>query len=418
SCPMETADIPCVECSRCDLLCGWGGAGAYSDGKLTLNPNVGGFLTDYLPEKEVAALVEYVDLIYRARGAGEEVYGTDEKAVAALQKKAAGHNLELVPSRIRHIGTDQCRKVLRNLRKELNGKVDCIFDIPVERIVAKNGKVSGIVLQGEEFIESRHLIVATGREGSSWMAAEAAQLGLSINHNPVDIGVRVELPAAVMEPITDITYEAKYLYTSKKFGDRVRTFCMNPHGEVVNEYAGGIFTVNGHSNRERKTGNTNFSLLVSTAFTKPFDDPISYGKYIASLANLLGDGVLVQRLGDLKKGRRSTIERINEGTVTPTLTDATPGDLSFVLPYRHLSNIMEMLEALDHVAPGVNSEDTLLYGVEVKFYSVQPRLTNGLETEVGNLFAVGDGAGVSRGLIQASISGMVAAREILKREEE
>ena len=414
-CPMETADIPCVECGRCDLLCGWGGAGAYSDGKLTLNPDVGGLLKDYLPEEEVAALVDYVDLIYRARGAGEEIYGTDDKAVASLRETAARHGLELIPSRIRHIGTDQCRKVLQSLRKELNGRVDCLFDTPVERIIAQDGEVSGIVIQGEEFIESRYVIVATGREGSSWLTGEAAKLGLSIRHNPVDIGVRVELPAAIMEPITDITYEAKYLYTSQKFGDRVRTFCMNPHGEVVNEYAGGIYTVNGHSYRDRKTTNTNFALLVSTAFTKPFNDPISYGKYIASLANLLGDGVLVQRLGDLKKGRRSTLERIQEGAVTPTLTDATPGDLSFVLPFRYLSNIMEMLEALDHVAPGVNSDDTLLYGVEVKFYSVQPHLTNCLETEVRNLFAVGDGAGVSRGLVQASISGMVAAREILKR---
>lgn len=414
-CPMERADIPCVECGRCDLLCGWGGAGAYSDGKLTLNPDVGGMLKDYRPADEVSSLIEYVDSIYRASGAGDEVFGGDTAAISKLRKEAARHDLELVPSRIRHIGTDLCREVLKQLRQELNGRIDILFDTPVAQLVVNNGTILGVLVQGEQFIEGRHVIVATGREGSPWLATEGRRLGLSIRHNPVDIGVRVELPAAVMKAITDVTYEAKYLYNSRKFGDRVRTFCMNPFGEVVNEYAGGIYTVNGHSYRNRKTENTNFALLVSTSFTKPFNDPISYGKYIASLANLLGDGVLVQRLGDLKKGRRSTLERIQEGAVTPTLKDATPGDLSFVLPYRYLSNIMEMLEALDHVAPGVNADDTLLYGVEVKFYSIQPQLTNCLETEVHNLFAVGDGAGVTRGLIQASMSGVVAAREILKR---
>jgi uncharacterized FAD-dependent dehydrogenase len=218
-----------------------------------------------------------------------------------------------------------------------------------------------------------------------------------------------------MTDITDVAYEGKFIYYSKRFRDRVRTFCMNPYGEVVKEYSEGVFSVNGHSYKNRRTGNTNFALLVSTDFTKPFDDPISYGKYIAGLANLLGKGVIVQRLGDLKMGRRSTPERIAEGTVRPTLEDATPGDLSFVLPYRHLLNITEMLEALDNVAPGVNSGDTLLYGVEVKFYSMKLQLTSALETEVKNLFAVGDGAGVTRGLIQASISGVVASREILKR---
>jgi uncharacterized FAD-dependent dehydrogenase len=220
-----------------------------------------------------------------------------------------------------------------------------------------------------------------------------------------------------MKDITDIAYEGKFIYYSKRFRDRVRTFCMNPYGEVVKEYSEGVFSVNGHSYRSRTTDNTNFALLVSTDFTRPFDEPIAYGRYIAGLANLLGGGVILQRLGDLKMGRRSTPERIAEGSVRPTLEDATPGDLSFVLPYRHLHNITEMLEVLDNVAPGVNSGDTLLYGVEVKFYSMKLKLTQGLETEVKNLFAIGDGAGVTRGLIQASISGVVAAREVLKREK-
>ena len=231
----------------------------------------------------------------------------------------------------------------------------------------------------------------------------------------MDIGVRLELPATILKEITDVAYEGKFIYLSKEFHDRIRTFCMNPYGEVVKEFSEGIFSVNGHSYRNRRTENTNFALLVSTDFTKPFSDPISYGKYIAGLANLPAGGVIVQRLGDLKMGRRSTPERIAEGSVRPTLEDATPGDLSFVLPYRHLSNIREMLEALDNVAPGVNSGDTLLYGVEVKFYSMRIKLTSSLETEVKNLFAAGDGAGVTRGLIQASISGVVAAREIIRR---
>jgi uncharacterized FAD-dependent dehydrogenase len=258
------------------------------------------------------------------------------------------------------------------------------------------------------------VIIAAGREGSSWLSGEAKRLGLALQTNPVDIGVRVELPAAIMKDITDITYEAKFLYETKRFHDHIRTFCMNPYGEVVRENSEGVFSVNGHSYKERKTANTNFALLVSTDFTKPFHEPITYGKYIAGLANLLGGGVLIQRLGDLKMGRRSTPERIAEGSVSPTLEDATPGDLSFVLPYRHLAAITEMLEALDNVAPGVNSGDTLLYGVEVKYYSMRLKLTQALETEIRNLYAVGDGAGVTRGLIQASISGVMAAGAVAR----
>jgi uncharacterized FAD-dependent dehydrogenase len=227
--------------------------------------------------------------------------------------------------------------------------------------------------------------------------------------------VRVEVPAPILEPLTRITYEPKLLFYSRRFDDKVRTFCVNPYGEVVKEYLKGIWTVNGHSYAERKTRNTNFALLVSTYFTEPFNEPISYGRYIARLANFLGNGVIVQRLGDLMAGRRSTQERIAKGIVRPTLTDATPGDLSFVIPYRYLCDIIEMLDALDKIAPGVNSRHTLLYGVEVKFYSMQLKLTNNLETEIPDIFAAGDGAGVSRGLVQASASGVIAAREIMKR---
>ncbi|MEW6215427.1 MAG: FAD-dependent protein, partial [Nitrospirota bacterium] len=244
---------------------------------------------------------------------------------------------------------------------------------------------------------------------------EAKRLHLTLLKNPVDIGMRVEIPATVFEPLTRVTYEPKLIFYSRKFNDKVRTFCVNPYGEVVREYLKGIWTVNGHSYAKRKTNNTNFALLVSTFFTEPFDDPISYGRYIAELANLLGKGVIVQRLGDLQQGRRSTHERISKGAIQPTLKDATPGDLSFVIPYRYMSDILEMLDALNKITLGVTSEHTLLYGAEVKFYSMHPKLTESLETEIGNLFAVGDGAGVSRGLIQASASGVIAAREIARR---
>ncbi len=415
ACPMIDSSIPCVQCGLCSILCGWGGAGAYSDGKLTLTSDFGGWLKDYLSPEDLASSITYVDSLYLSFGAGGDVHGGDTEAFSRLRKKAAGYNLELIPARIRHIGTEMCREVLKRLKNELNLKVDFIFDTAVDKINVNQGAVSGVTLQGGRTIEAGSVIVAAGREGSSWLSGEAKRLGLAIRKNPVDIGVRVELPAKIMKDITDVAYEGKFIYYTRRFRDRVRTFCMNPYGEVVKEYTEGIFSANGHSYKNRKTENTNFALLVSTDFTEPFDDPISYGRYIAGLANLIGGGVIVQRLGDLKMGRRSTQERIKEGSVRPTLEDATPGDLSFVLPYRHLHNITEMLEALDNVAPGANSGDTLLYGVEVKFYSMKLKLTPNLETEVNNLFAVGDGAGVTRGLIQASISGVVAAREVLNR---
>lgn len=415
ACPMLESSVPCVQCSLCSILCGWGGAGAYSDGKLTLTSEFGGWLKEYLSSDDLSAFIDEVDAIYQSFGAGGAIHGQDEAALERLRKKAAGYDLELIPARIRHIGTDLCKVVLQKIREHLSGKVDVLFETAVQQITTEQGEVSGVLCRDGAQYDAKQVIIAAGREGSTWLSAEAKRLGLAIRKNPVDIGVRVELPAAIMKDITDIAYEGKFIYNTKRFRDRVRTFCMNPYGEVVKEYSEGVYSANGHSYRNRKTANTNFALLVSTDFTSPFDEPIAYGKYIAGLANLLGSGVIVQRLGDLKMGRRSTPQRIAEGSVRPTLEDATPGDLSFVLPYRHLHNIMEMLEALDNVAPGVNSGDTLLYGVEVKFYSMKLKLTPGLETEVKNLFAVGDGAGVTRGLIQASISGMVAAREILKK---
>lgn len=414
-CPMKIREISCTQCKRCALLSGWGGAGAFSDGKLNLSSEIGGFLSRYIPKDELDKLIEYVDSIYLKYGAPEEVYGGSPEEIEEISRLASKNDLIFVPSRIRHIGTDRCRDVLRNIRMDLKSKIDVIFGKQVSSIITKDKRATGVRLEDGTELRARYVILAPGREGSSWLEGEAKRLGLTMLKNQVDIGVRVEVPASVMEALTDITYEPKFIFYSKRFDDRVRTFCVNPHGEVVKEYLDGIWTVNGHSYRNKKTNNTNFAILVSTHFTEPFNEPILYGKYIARLANFLGQGVLVQRLGDLLQGRRSTPERIKKGIVEPTLKDAVAGDLSFVIPYRYLSDILEMLEALDRIAPGINSRHTLLYGVEVKFYSMQLKLSSGLETEIENLFAIGDGAGVSRGLIQASVSGVIAAREILKK---
>lgn len=398
----------------CDILSGWGGAGAFSDGKLNLSPEVGGFLSRYIDLFNLQSLIDYVDGIYLDFGAPQIVHGTDLESIKEIERLASKNDLILVPSRIRHIGTDRCRDLLKRMRQHLNGKIDVIFESEVKDIIEEGRKVKGVCLDGRD-IYSDFVVIAPGREGSRWLEGVVKDLGLTILQNPVDIGVRVEVPASVLEDLTNVTYEPKLIFYSKRFDDKVRTFCVNPYGEVVKEYVKGVWTVNGHSYAGRKTTNTNFALLVSTVFTEPFNEPISYGMYIARLANFLGEGVIVQRLGDLQSGRRSTAERIAKGIVQPTLKDATPGDLSFVIPYRYLCDIMEMIEALDKLAPGINSRHTLLYGVEVKFYSMQLKLSNNLETEIENLFAIGDGAGVSRGLVQASVSGVLAAREILRR---
>lgn len=414
-CPSKERKISCASCSECHLLSGWGGAGAFSDGKLSLSPEVGGFLSRYMDKASVQSMIDYVDRIYVTYGAPEEIFGDHPEEIQGIGRLASKNNLVLVPSKIRHIGTDRCLTVLKNMKETVSKKIDIVFKAEAEQVIVDGGKYCGVQLRDGRIFHSDFLVLSPGREGSKWLEDEARRLKLTQLKNPVDVGVRVELPASVLETLTNITYEPKLIFYSKKFDDRVRTFCVNPYGEVVKEYLKGIWTVNGHSYADRRTGNTNFALLVSTYFTEPFDEPISYGRYIAQLANFIGKGVIVQRLGDLHAGRRSTHDRIARGIVQPTLTDATPGDLSFALPYRYLSDILEMLEALDRIAPGVNSRHTLLYGVEVKFYSMQLKLTNHLETEIPNIFAAGDGPGVSRGLIQASASGVVAAREILER---
>ena len=406
-------DLP--ERERKDLFFGWGGAGTFSDGKLNLSADVGGFLSDYLDRETLAGLISHVDGLYLKFGAPEELKGIDEGKVKEIEDAAKKAGLSLVPFKLRHLGTDRCVGLLQNIRTHLDGKIDVRFGKEAKDIITEGASVKGVrTSDGEEFF-SRFVILSPGRAGSQWLEVLAKKTGITIAGNPVDIGVRVEVPASVLSPITEVVHEAKFTYTSKRFRDSVRTFCMNPYGVVVNERHEGFSTVNGHSYSNKKSENTNFAILVSTLFTEPFHEPIAYGRYIATLANLLGEGIIVQRLGDLLSGRRSTAGRIKNNPVRPTLAEATPGDLSFVIPYRYISDIIEMLGVLDRVSPGINADSTLLYGVEVKFYSMRLKLKPTMETEVENLFSAGDGAGVTRGIVQASVSGVVAAREIMRR---
>ena len=417
TCPFADKGISCPPCSPCDLVSGLGGAGAFSDGKLTLSAEVGGRLIDYLGLKGTEDLVQYVDSIYLKFGGSNRVYGNGDE-VEELVRRATLADLRLLPMTVRHLGTEHSRDVLREMREFLSGRVEVKVNTAARAVLTEDGTVRGVETEDGQLFECRYLIIAPGREGADWLAREADRLRLTLQTNPIDVGVRVEVPEAVLRELTDALYECKLEYYSKSFDDRVRTFCVCPAGEVTMESTGGsdpVTTVNGHSYAERKTNNTNFALLVSTTFTEPFRDPIAYGRYLARLANILSGGVIVQRLGDLLEGRRSTKERIARGNVQPTLKSATPGDLSFALPYRHLTSIIEMLGAMDRLAPGVASRHTILYGIEVKFYSLRLVLSNSLESEIANMFAAGDGAGVTRGLVQASASGVVAAREIMKR---
>ncbi len=407
----------CVSCRPCSMVSGFGGAGAYSDGKLTLTSDVGGLLGTVLDVERLHELIAYVDSIYVRFGAPDRLFG-EGAAVGSLVNRAMLAGLRLVPVRIRHLGCEYCRCVLESMRTHLSSRVDIRTGTAVTGIEVDGTRVAGVRLASGETLECRFLICAPGREGAEWLTCLARSQGLSVETNPVDVGVRVEVPAPVTDELCRVLYEAKLEYYSSTFDDRVRTFCMCPNGDVVMEATGGddpVVTVNGVGYANRVTSNTNFAVLVSTSFTEPFHEPIAYGKYLARLANLLSGGVLVQRLGDLMEGRRSTDARLSRSLVRPSLAAATPGDLSFVLPYRYLTDIVEMLKALDRLAPGVASPHTLLYGVEVKFYSGRLDLSSCLETGIENMFAVGDGAGVSRGLVQASVSGIVAAREVLAR---
>ena len=420
-CPVRDTGSSCVECLPCNLVCGLGGAGAFSDGKLVLSSEVGGHLGEYLGEERAAGLIKYVDELYLRFGASRKVFGRDGSSqgrIDEISQRASQAGLRLIPTPVRHMGTENGFNVLKAMQDYLIPRLELKLSSMAVKVLVDGGIVKGVETEDGERYLCKYLVLAPGREGADWLSHEADRLKLTMRNNPIDVGVRVEVPVTVMKELTGVLYEVKLEYMSTSFNDRIRTFCMCPAGEVIVESTGGtdpVVTVNGHSYASRKSKNTNFALLVSTDFTTPGHEPSAYGKYLARLANLLGGGVLVQRVGDLLEGRRSTPERIKKGLVKPTLKSAAPGDLSFALPFRHLTGLIEMLMAMDKLTPGVASPDTLLYGIEVKFYSFRPQLSSCLETEIRNMFAVGDGTGVSRGLVQASASGLVAAVEIMKR---
>lgn len=416
NCPIIANKIKdCIRCKTCDIMRGFGGAGAFSDGKFNFTTEFGGWLNDYLDDKEVMDLINYVDSVNVDFGATKEMFSTYTPEAKAIEKRALENDLHLLQAAVKHLGTENNLEILKRLYKYLLERLEMLCNTQVLNITpSENGYA--IELHNEKTVECKYLIVAPGRSGAEWFSKQCKQLKLDMINNQVDIGVRVELPAKVFEHITDVVYESKLVYRTKQYGDLVRTFCMNPYGHVVSENVDGIVTVNGHSYTDPslRSENTNFALLVSNRFTHPFNEPYQYGKRIASLSNMLGGGVLVQRFGDLIKGARTNAHRLGQSFTHPTL-NATPGDLSLVLTKRHLDNIIEMIYALDKIAPGTANYDTLLYGVEVKFYSSRLELTNELETKLPNMFAIGDGAGVTRGLSQASASGVHVARTISDR---
>jgi len=415
-CPMNIRSTSCVKCPSCAIVSGWGGAGAFSDGKLSLSPEIGGNLHEYIGWEKLSEYIKYADDIYLRFGAPDRIFGVDDDKVKEIKEKAIKAQLQFIPAKLRHLGTGYSQQVLQAMQDYIKEQgVEIAFGVNVKELLVENNRITGVKTATGQEIKADYVVTAPGRENAEWLSQEAKRLEIEMAINPIDIGVRVECPAVITQPITDNIYESKLIYQTPTFDDRVRTFCMSPYGQVVNENNQGLITVNGHSHAEIKTGNTNFALLVSKTFTEPFHEPITYGKDIAKLANLLGGGVLVQRLGDLLAGHRSTPERIARGIVRPTLKEATPGDLSLVLPYRHLTDLIEMIEALDKLTPGLYSRDTLLYGVEVKFYSSRLKVNNNLETRIENLYAGGDGAGITRGLMQASVSGIVIARAILEK---
>ncbi len=415
SCPIVAGQVArCINCPVCDIMRGFGGAGAFSDGKFNFTTAFGGWLTDYLSSEKVMELIDYVDLVNQEFGATTNTFSTDTPEADKIRLKALGEDIHLLDARCKHLGTEKNRELLEKISDWLDERIEMWLNVRVDSIEPADQGYRIETTRGE--VSSRFVVAAPGRSGAEWFAGQCRQLDLTLINNQVDLGVRVELPALVFKEITDAMYEAKLTYRTKQYGDMVRTFCMNPYGYVVSENTDGIITVNGHSYDapELRSNNTNFALLVSNRFTAPFKEPYRYGKHIASLSNMLGGGVMVQRLGDLLDGRRTDTHRLDKSFVRPTL-DATPGDLSLVLPKRHLDNIVEFLHALDTLAPGTANRDTLLYGVEVKFYSARLELSDTFETQLKNLFAIGDGAGITRGLSQAGASGVRAAREIASR---
>lgn len=411
-CPIDGVKIKnCIHCPTCAIMNGFGGAGAFSDGKYNITNEFGGTLHEFVGKREALDLMNYVDKINCEYGGGEtKLYST---ASSSFRTKCLQNGLHLLDAQVRHLGTDINYFVLNNLYNYLLDKVDFYFLTRVEKVEKKDDSFLLITNKGEW--EAKKCVISVGRSGSKWMESVSRDLNIETRSNRVDIGVRVELPAMVFNHITDELYESKIVYKTEKYQDRVRTFCMNPKGAVVTENTNGIVTVNGHSyeDKTKQTENTNFALLVSKHFTEPFNDSNSYGESIARLSNMLGGGVIIQRFGDLIRGQRSTEKRIQKSFTVPTL-QATPGDLSLVMPKRILDGIIEMIYALDKIAPGTADVDTLLYGVEVKFYNMEVNIDSNLETKHKGLFVIGDCSGVTHSLSHASASGIYIARYIAK----
>ena len=413
-CPIDGDKVKsCISCKTCAIMSGFGGAGAFSDGKYNITNDFGGTLYEYIGKKKATELMEYVDHINVTHG-GEncKLYSTSG---SQFKKLCMQNQLHLLDASVRHLGTDINYIVLENLYNELKDKVEFFFNTHIDRVQKLE---DGYCVESKDGKHTcRECIISVGRSGSKWMEGVCKELDINTLSNRVDIGVRVELPAEIFSHLTDELYESKIVYTTKNYEDHVRTFCMNPKGSVVNENTNGIVTVNGHSfeDPDKQTENTNFALLVAKHFSEPFKDSNGYGESIARLSNMLGGGVIVQRFGDLVSGRRSTPKRIEEGLTRPTLA-ATPGDLSLVLPKRILDGIIEMIYALDKIAPGTANPDTLLYGVEVKFYNMEVELDENLETKHKGLYVIGDGSGVTHSLSHASASGIHVARRILDKE--
>lgn len=409
-CPIDGEKVKnCINCKRCSIMCGFGGAGAFSDGKYNITNAFGGTLYEHIGRDTAIDLMKYVDDInVEYGGEGTKMYST---AGTKFKKLCMQNKLQLLDASVRHLGTDINYVVLENIYAELKDKVEFRFEYPVDHLEAIEGGYR--VFCGDDFDDCEKCIVSVGRSGSKWMSKVCEDMKIPTMSNRVDLGVRVEIPSQIFSHLTDELYESKIVYRTEKFEDNVRTFCMNPNGIVVNENTKGIVTVNGHSyeDKDKQTENTNFALLVSKHFSEPFKDSNGYGESIARLSNMLGGGVIVQRFGDLIRGRRSNEKRIEEGLVRPTLA-ATPGDLSLVLPKRILDGIIEMIYALDKIAPGTANDDTLLYGVEVKFYNMEVEIDENLETLYKGLYVIGDGSGVTHSLSHASASGVYVARHI------
>jgi uncharacterized FAD-dependent dehydrogenase len=417
-CPKHTNGGICVNCKPCSITTGWAGAGAFSDGKLSLSHEVGGTLPDYIGVEATRDMIRYTDEIYLKFGADTDIHGlTETLTMREVRRKSIEANLKLVQCPVRHLGTEKTQELYRSLFEHLkNNGVEVRFNAPVTDFLIENKTVYGVKTTSETYF-GKHIVLAIGRDGSDWLMKQCAIHAIPTEVGIVDIGVRLECRNEVMQEINENFYEAKLIHYTRTFDDKVRTFCSNPGGFVSSEYYdNNLAVVNGHSYKDLKSDNTNFALLVSQKFTEPFNAPIEYGKHIARLANMLTrNKILVQRFGDLIRGRRTTSDRLYRNNIIPTLKDAVPGDLSLVLPHRILLDIIEMIKSLDKVSPGLASDETLLYGVEVKFYSNIIKVDKNFQSpSVQNLFFGGDGAGITRGLMQASVNGVLIAREIIK----